>query len=350
MRRVVSAACVLVSLLLLGLWPASARADSERILNIGLRPGVASEVHVQLRENSRYRGHCVGPTLAFVHGLAHSAATWNPLVDEIFAAGPRGLACKALLIDLPGHGASPAPSGISYGELLLDDYVTAVLGALDGLRSQGLRPSALIGHSMGGLVIEGVQARLLASGSSLSRSLGIKLAVLMSPTPAAEHPWQFSESGAAAATAAAFLVVDPLRGPVLRLDAATFGFFFFSNFSDQLSPAMPTAARIAERSWIADEAAYAGSQLVGAAPFARLSVGVRPFAPRHGTALLFVNPSQDKFSLRPEAEAAYVQLTGDARKLGFITVDDEFAVHDMHVAEPRRYLNLSFVGFLQALR
>jgi hypothetical protein len=99
-----------------------------------------------------------------------------------------------------------------------------------------------------------------------------------------------------------------------------------------------------------DEAAYAGSQLVGAAPFARLSVGVRPFAPQHGTALLFVNPSQDKFSLRPEAEAANVQLTGDTRKLGFIPVDDEFAVHDTHLAEPRRYLNLSFFGFLQALR
>jgi pimeloyl-ACP methyl ester carboxylesterase len=340
---------VLVSLLLLVLWPVNARADSERVLDISLRSGVQSSVHVQVRENSRYRGRCIGPTLAFVHGLAHSASTWNPLVDEMFAAGPRGMACKALLIDLPGHGESPLPSGLSYGELLVDDYVTAVIGALEGLRSQGLRPSALVGHSMGGLIVEGVQARLLASGSSLSRHLGIQLAVLLSPSPAAEHPWQFADSGAAAATAAAFLVADPLRGLVLRLDAPSFGFLFFTNFSDQFSPGTPTPTQIADRGWNVDEAAYAGSQIVGAPPFSRLSVGERPFALRHGTALLFVNPSQDKFNLRPEAEAAYVQLTGDTRKLGFIPLDDEFAVHDMHVAEPRRYLNLSLVGFLQAL-
>src|SRR6185503_3065710 len=118
-----------------------------------LRPGVAANVHVSVRENTRYREHCVGPTVAFIHGLAHSAATWTPLVDEIFAGGLHGYACQALLVDLPGHGASPVPTGISFGELLVDDYVTAVLGTLDGLRSSGVRPQALIGHSMGGLIV-----------------------------------------------------------------------------------------------------------------------------------------------------------------------------------------------------
>jgi pimeloyl-ACP methyl ester carboxylesterase len=349
MNGVVKASWVLVSLLL-ALWPANARADYATAIDVELRPGVTSSVRVLVRENARYRGHCVGPTLAFVHGLAHSAATWNPLVDEIFAAGRRGLACKALLIDLPGHGASPAPVGLSYGELLIDDYVTAVLGALDGLRAQRLRASAVVGHSMGGLILEGAQARLLTSGSSLARRFGIHFVALLSPSPAAEHPWQFAESGAAAATVAAFVVADPLKGPVVRVDPPTWSFFFFTNFTDALSPATPTPATIEANGWNVDEAAYAGSQLVGAAPFARYSVGTRPFAPRHGTLLALVNPSQDKFSLRPEAEAAYVQLTGDTRKLGFVRVDDEHAVHDMHLAEPRRYLDLALLGWLRALR
>lgn len=349
MNRVVRAWCLLACLLG-ALWPDSARADSERVIDVELRPGVESRVHVRVRENSRYRGPCLGPTLAFVHGLAHSAGSWDPLVDEIFAGGRRGLACKALLIDLPGHGASPSPSGLTFGELMLDDYVTAVIGTLDGLRPRGLRPNAIIGHSMGGLVVEGVQARLLAGGSSLARRYGIHFAALMSPSPAAEHPWQFAESGAAAATVAAFVTADPARGLVVRVDPATWSFFFFTNFSDQFNPATPPAAVIEANGWNADEAAYAGSQLVGAPPFTRFSVGAAPFAPRHGTILVLINPSQDKFNVRAEAEAAYVQLTGDSRKRGFIPVDDEFAVHDMHVAEPRKYLRLAFGGWLGTLR
>ncbi len=348
MNRVVRASWLLVCSLL-WLWPTSARADSEQVVDVQLRPGVASRVHVQVRENSRSRGHCVGPTLAFVHGLAHSAASFEPLVAEIFASGRRGLACKALLIDLPGHGQSPSPSGLTFGELLVDDYVTAVIGALDGLRSRGLRPNALIGHSMGGLVVEGVQARLIASGSSLARRYGILFAALMSPSPAAEHPWQFAESGAAAATVSAFVVPDAARGLVVRVDPATWSFFFFTNFSDQFNPATPTPELIAAAGWNADEAAFAGSQLVGAPPFPRFSVGAAPFALRRGTLLALINPSQDKFSLRAEAEAAYVQLTGDTRKRWFVPVDDEFAVHDMHVAEPRKYLRLAFSGWLESI-
>jgi pimeloyl-ACP methyl ester carboxylesterase len=349
MRRKLHSSFVLVCLLCLMLWPAAALADSQRVFDVELRPGVRDLVHVEIRENARYRGRCFGPTIAFVHGLAHSAATWNPLVDEMFAAGRRGLVCKALLIDLPGHGESSLPDGLTYGELLVDDYVTAVKGALDGLRSQGLRPSAIVGHSMGGLVVEGLQARLLSEGSSLARRYGIHFATLMSPSPAAEHPWQFAESGAAAATVSAFVVADPTRGLVVRVDPATWSFFFFTNFSDQFSPATPSPATIAAEAWDMDEAAYAGSQLVGAPPFARLSVGSSPFALCHGTALLFVSPSQDKFSLRAEAEAAYLQLTGDSRGLGFVKLDDEFAVHDMHVAEPRRYLNLALQSWLSRL-
>lgn len=335
--------------LLLCAWSGPARADDDRSFDVSLRPGVDASVHVAVRENARYRGRCVGPTLAFVHGFAHSAATWNPLVDEIFAGGRRGFACKALLIDLPGHGSSSLPSGISYGELLVDDYVTAVLGTLDELRGQGLRPTALIGHSMGGLVVEGAQSRLLSGGSSLARRYGIRFAALLSPVAAAEHPWQFAETGAATSLVGAFLALDPAKGPVVRLDAATWAFLFFTNFSDAPSPATPSPARIDALGYDFDEAAFAASQVVGAPPFARFSVGPRPFDPRHGTLLTFVSPSQDKFSSRREAKIAYQQLTGDSRLLGFFPIDDAFAVHDMHVAEPRRYLSLALTGWLTAL-
>ncbi|HYQ15141.1 MAG TPA: alpha/beta fold hydrolase [Polyangiaceae bacterium] len=348
MNRLVRLLGVTAGFLLLSFWTTQARADYERRFDVALRPGVEATLRVTVRENTRYRS-CVGPTLAFVHGFAHSGATWNPLVDEIFAAGLRGLACKALLIDLPGHGASSLPRGAAYGELLIDDYVTAVIAALSELRGAGLRPNALIGHSMGGLIVEGVQARLLAEGSSLARRYGIYFAALMSPSAAIEHPWQFAESGAATAVVGSLFTLDAVKGPVLRVDSATWRPLFFTSLGDVLSPGTPSAAQIDALGYDFDEAAFAGSQLVGAPPFTRISVGARPFDPRNGTLLAFVSPSQDKFSLRAEARAAYVQLTGDARLLGFFRIDDAFAVHDMHVAEPRRYLNLALYGWLSGL-
>jgi pimeloyl-ACP methyl ester carboxylesterase len=335
--------------LLLSLWSGHARADYERAYDVTLRPGVESALRVIVRENPRFSPRCTGPTLAFVHGFAHDAATWNPLVDEIFAGGRRGFACRALLIDLPGHGDSSLPSGIAFGELLVDDYVTAVIAALDQLRVSGLRPSALVGHSMGGLIVEGVQARLLASGSSLARRYGIHFTALLSPSAAAEQPWQFAESGAAAAVVGSFVTLDPVKGLVVRIEPTAWRSLFFTNLSDVISPFTPSAAQIEADGYDSDEAAFGGSQVVGAPPFARLAVGVRPFDPRHGTLMTLVSPSQDKFSLRDEAKAAYLQLSGDTHLLGFIPVDDELAVHDMHVSQPARYLSLALRGWLNAI-
>ncbi|HYP90469.1 MAG TPA: alpha/beta fold hydrolase [Polyangiaceae bacterium] len=349
MNGVVRLLGVTAAFLLLSFWSTQARADYERRFDVTLRPGVGATLRVTVRENARYGGACVGPTLAFVHGFAHSGATWNPLVDEIFGAGRRGLACKALLLDLPGHGQSSLPRGALFGELLIDDYVMAVIGALAELRRGGLQPTALIGHSMGGLIVEGVQARLLAEGSSLSRRFGIHFAALMSPSAAIEHPWVFAESGAAAAIVGSLFTLDAAKGPVLRVDSATWRPLFFTALGDALAPSAPSAAQIDALGYDFDEAAFAGSQLVGAAPFSRISVGARPFDPRNGTLLAFVSPSQDKFSLREEAQVAYVQLTGDTRRLGFFRVDDAFAVHDMHVSEPRRYLSLALYGWLSGL-
>jgi pimeloyl-ACP methyl ester carboxylesterase len=332
--------------LLISLWSSQAHADYERHFDVELRPGVTSTLRVVVRENARHRGRCSGPTLAFVHGLSHSAATWNPLVDELFGNGRRGAACKALLIDLPGHGASSLPTGMAYGELLVDDYVTATGAALDELRALGLRPAALVGHSMGGLIVEGLQARLLANGSSLARRYGIRSVALLSPSAAAEQPWQLAESGVAATLVGTFLAVDPLKGLVVHLDAPTWGFLFFTTLADVPSPGTPSPAEIEALGYDVDEAGYAGAEVVGAPPFARLSVGARPFDPRYGTRLTLVSPSQDKFSQRDEARAAYVQLTGDTRLSGFTPVDDDYAVHDMHVADPHRYFSLALQGFL----
>lgn len=338
---------VVMVFIALGL-PGRVWADRELRVPLTLRPGVNVTVAVLLRDPAG-RSRCSGPVVVALHGLAHTGATWAPLVDEMIRAGALRRSCGVAVLDLPGRGRSGMPSGLAFGELRVDDYVTVLLGVLPMLRQAGLTPRVLLGHSLGGLIIEAAQARLLAAGQSLRRQHGVVAALLMSPSPAAEHPWAFVESGQAAQAAAGLIAVDPEKGLVLRLSPTSFLGFFFSDLQGQVSPAAPTEVQVRERGYMSDEPVYAGSQLLGVPPFARLSVGSRPFAPRHGTQLLYFNPSQDPFNLREEAQAAYVQLTGDPGLYGFVTLDDSGGVHDMHVSQPALYLRLALLGVLEGL-
>src|SRR5512147_490329 len=122
-------------------------AEQHIKLGVTLRPNVTSEVMVTVRNNPAERV-CLGQTLLVIHGLAHTAATWNPFINELFSSRAGQLFCRVIAVDLPGHGLSGLPRGTDYGSLLIDDYVTAVQGVLDGLRSYRIFPTSLIGHSM----------------------------------------------------------------------------------------------------------------------------------------------------------------------------------------------------------
>ena len=78
------------------------------------------------------------PIVILVHGAWHGAWCWAALQTELDSRG-----IPSLAIDLPGHGASPAP----LGDLSTD--AAAVSGLLAGIS----RPVLLVGHSYGGAVI-----------------------------------------------------------------------------------------------------------------------------------------------------------------------------------------------------
>jgi pimeloyl-ACP methyl ester carboxylesterase len=311
----------------------AAAGDQQIVLKVALGPNVVDDVAVTIRENPNVRV-CLGQTVLLVHGLAHTAATWNPLIDHLFSKPGKSLICRVAAVDLPGHGFSGLPSGTNFGSLLIDDYVTAVLGALDGLREHHVYPNGIVAHSLGGLTVEGMQARLIAQGTSLARKYHVYWAMLLSPAYALEQPWAFADSGQALPVLSSLVTVDPIKGPVLRFDVPFWQGFFFSNFAQQIAPGTPSAEDIVSLGYPSDESFAAGAELVGAAPLQRVSVGTTPFAPCRGTLLLYVNPSQDAFNWRSEAQAAYEQLTGDARLWGFLEIDDEYAIHDMYIAQP----------------
>ena len=81
-----------------------------------------------------------GRPVVLVHGAGGRAEVWTPQIG--------GLADVARLIavDLPGHGGTGAR-----GCQRVDDYAAWVLGLLDAL---GLDRTVLVGHSMGGAIVQ----------------------------------------------------------------------------------------------------------------------------------------------------------------------------------------------------
>ncbi|HHC07742.1 MAG TPA: alpha/beta fold hydrolase [Actinobacteria bacterium] len=89
------------------------------------------------------------PPLLFVHGAWHGAWCWEEHFLDWFAA--RGHDAYAL--DLPGHGRRRGEGSLR--RLGIGDYVDAVAEALGDLPAS----TVLVGHSMGGYVVQRLLAR-----------------------------------------------------------------------------------------------------------------------------------------------------------------------------------------------
>ena len=102
------------------------------------------------------------PPLLFVHGLGHGAWCWEQWMNAAAEAG-----WPTYAVSLRGHGSSPGRLRTAQLRHYADDVV-ATAASLP-------RPAVLVGHSMGGLVVQ----RALADYAA-------RAAVLVAPVPA--HP------------------------------------------------------------------------------------------------------------------------------------------------------------------
>jgi pimeloyl-ACP methyl ester carboxylesterase len=136
-------------------------------------------LHVARREP---RGDDVRPTpILFVHGAWHGAWCWEEHFLDWFAE--RGFRVAAL--DLRGHGSSPARGW--FRSRRLRHYVADVAEVAAGFDT----PPVVVGHSMGGMVVQkylerhpAPKAVLLASGPPRG-VIGVTLRVLR------QHPLTF---------------------------------------------------------------------------------------------------------------------------------------------------------------
>lgn len=86
-------------------------------------------------------GPADGPPVVLIHGAGGTAMKWAPQIDGLAAGG-----CCVLALDLPGHGGSSGPPC---------DTITAYAELVgDWLRALGLDAPGLVGHSMGGAIVQ----------------------------------------------------------------------------------------------------------------------------------------------------------------------------------------------------
>jgi pimeloyl-ACP methyl ester carboxylesterase len=100
-------------------------------------------------------------TIVFVHGMAHGAWCW----EENFIPFFEKLGYNCIAFDLPGHEVQGSTRRISY---CLGDYVKALHQVVSNLEA----PPIIIGHSMGGMILQ----KFLQTGTC-------KKAILLSSVP-----------------------------------------------------------------------------------------------------------------------------------------------------------------------
>lgn len=327
--RTLFSAAVVVSVLSASV---AAAQTSQVCFDVSLRGG-SSEVCAAVHTNPA--ASAFGSTILAVHGFTETAATWEPLKDALFTDSKlKKVVKRVIAIDLPGHGASEAPVGLpggKFGDLTINENVSIVIQSIDILRAQGLGSRVLMGHSMGGLAVQGAQEALLASGSSLAQH-GVYRAILVAPVPTSSVNW--TRLGPPP-NLTPFVVNDPDLGTYLDIPppVAKLGGGFTKLSDGQLVPNTPSDAAMAD--YVGWEpittALQLTDQLLPALP--RPAVREGAFAPIRGTLLTLISFSQDVLTPQVDHQDLYEYLIGRPGLL-YRPIDTPTAVHNMHITEP----------------
>jgi pimeloyl-ACP methyl ester carboxylesterase len=306
---------------------------------VTLRGTGSATIHASIYNNPGNRGVT---TILAVHGFTERATMFEPLANAIYADSILKFAVKRIIsIDLVAHGSSSnptLPSPTTYGDLLIEDNISVVIQAIDKLRAANMGPQVIMGHSMGGLAIQGVQEALLAANSSLSKK-GVKGAILIAAVPNRNVAWTHTPT-ALSAPPSPFVVNDPVLGVIFDVPpAAARSTGGFTRISDGQIPAnVPPVEVFVANDWSSPEPSSTAVELTGVVgnPDTRPACRQNAFASQNGTVLSVLSFSEDALVRATEQPALYTFLTGKpstgATLYRPIVAND--AVHSMYISNP----------------
>ena len=286
--------------------------------------------------------------LLAVHGLAHTGATFELLANDLFKKAGSDEMDRVLALNFPGRNGSGLPlrTDLKFGSLTVEDYTAVLLGVLDQLAKQ-VNIESIVGHSMGGLIVQTAQNSLRSAGTSLQKEYGIKNVYLLAPSIPNPLPWEFVESGTASGILAILVSSDPILGDYLQLLSSDpddpvnrLGIwltFFFTNRLGEFAEGTPFTTAL-ESNYVSNEALFMTLQLSGSNPFVRPSVNRGIFNERVQKCFRIVTFSQDLAvpgeNLLQEYQDLANFLTGNAQSANVVLIDAPDAVHDMLIANP----------------
>jgi pimeloyl-ACP methyl ester carboxylesterase len=313
---------------------------------------------IQLRENAYSTIHCrvyvnencpdSGASIFAIHGLGHTAATWEKLAEAIFAKKLIGEPVSSLIaVDLPGRGGSSVPDSILLGDLLLEDYVNVVSNTLDKLVDAKLKPTTIIAHSMGTMVAQQLQQTLINQGTTLKKRFKIKSVILLAPTLPAGMSYAIIDSGGASEFfKPPFLTYAEDKGTYLYFPEYVWPMVFFSNRLGQVALGTPPVEDMAAKKYSSPESFLYALQIAGALPpsYSRPIIDTGIFNFNKGTELKVVGFENDRLLLPEEGQTLYTHLTDDKAVpfSEFILINGDDTVHDYYISEPAKLVDKIF--------
>jgi pimeloyl-ACP methyl ester carboxylesterase len=321
--------------------------SSVETFSVNLRPNVRVQMGATVISKSGSQKH--GRSILVLNATAHTSESFVALAQSVIASDAN--VSKMILLDHPGHGNSGFPVGgsVKFGDLTMDDYVTALLGSLEELKHRHIKPTAILGHSLGAEIIQMAQTRLVNEGDSLRHAFGIRSAIFIAPDIAGPLPWAAIDFGAADPLAAAFIRNDPTLGNVFDLltmpgGPETWVSLFYGDRMGTIVAGAPTPAQAIANGFISMDSGAMAKQLIGlpSTPGGprtpRPTINANIFSKSKGTIAGVITLEQDALYIFPtEHKALYRFITGDQTDNLFFAFTGSDKVHYIHTVIPGIY-------------
>ena len=315
--------------------------------------------YVCLTKLKNERENAGDATLFAIHGFVHNARVYEPGADWIFEHYGDTFG-TVYTLDLPGHGKSSYPQDIPLGQLSMELYTNAVQESLRQLHEkEGITIDVIMGHSMGGMVLQMLQNELRSKGTSLAAPFeeggyGIPGVVLLAPTLPEQVPWSYADGTIYSNGIVSDMLLDllpyikffPQNGALVKAAPDAFLDFFFTLPGE--SEPVPNAPQGETLNQMNDKEPFvAALQLAGLdvdddVPFARPFIDQGIFAADVQPAFAIAAFKDDPFMLPEEEQALYRYLgaaDGDvpsSEQTAFIEGGDEDSpgIHDCIYTSP----------------
>lgn len=152
------------------------------------------DVHVDCMQHDSAANHTDRHSVLLVHGANHKARSYADWVAEVtWHADLASDLYRVYSVDLLGHGESDTPTGFT--TVTLQDHAETIRQVLAALNADpDTTVEGVVGHSMGGMIIQLVEEQSLADNTKPSLDdLGVDRIMLMSPTLPDEVDWDYAD-------------------------------------------------------------------------------------------------------------------------------------------------------------